>query len=445
VIDLPPRWAWASIEELAAVTPNALAIGPFGSNLKVSDYRRTGVPLVFVRHIRARDFDGLDPKFVDQAKANELESHLVRTGDVLVTKMGEPPGDACVYPDRPAGVITADCIKVTPHESVDARFLAYSIESPASRAAVLSITQGVAQKKVSLGRFRRLRLAVPPMGEQMRIVAAIEEHLSRLDAANAALRSCGARLDLLESRAVDEVFLVLDDRVPVAELAEVRGGIQKQPRRKPKANPAPFLRVANVGHGRLDLAEVHEVELFSGELERYRLQTGDLLVVEGNGSPDQIGRSAVWRGEIAGCVHQNHLIRVRPGPELDPDYLGLYWNAPSTRAQLTAVASSTSGLYTLSTTKVRRVEVPVLPLDEQHAIVEKLDAQLAAFARLRQSLRAARARHAQLRRSILSAAFSGRLVPQHPSDEPATVLVEHIRAERAAAAPAKRTRRAKSA
>ena len=75
--------------------------------------------------------------------------------------------------------------------------------------------------------------------------------------------------------------------------------------------------------GTLLLDELHEVELFDGELDRYRLLDGDLLVVEGNGSPQQIGRAARWHDEIPGCVHQNHLIRVRPGPDLDPDFLDL--------------------------------------------------------------------------------------------------------------------------
>src|SRR5579863_8682809 len=100
--------------------------------------------------------------------------------------------------------------------------------------------------------------------------------------------------------------------VETGSIAEVQGGIQKQPKRKPVANMYPFLRVANVPRGRLDLSDVHKVELFDGEIERYRLRLGDLLVVEGNGSLEQIGRAAQWGGEIEDCVHQNHLIRVRP-------------------------------------------------------------------------------------------------------------------------------------
>src|SRR6266568_5333732 len=87
----------------------------------------------------------------------------------------------------------------------------------------------------------------------------------------------------------------------ISDIGEVRGGIQKQGKRRPVKNKYPFLRVANVLRGRLNLDEIHEVELFDGELERYRLESGDLLVVEGNGSPDQIGRAAMWDGSVPKC------------------------------------------------------------------------------------------------------------------------------------------------
>ena len=74
----------------------------------------------------------------------------------------------------------------------------------------------------------------------------------------------------------------------VAQVAEIQGGIQKQPKRTPADNPFPFLTVANVLRGSLDLEEVHNIELFPGELDKLRLGSGDLLIVEGNGSPPQI-------------------------------------------------------------------------------------------------------------------------------------------------------------
>lgn len=321
-------------------------------------------------------------------------------------------------------------LKVVDSKLYNSRFLLQVLQPYLD--AIQAVTSSVTVKHLSSRTIQDVPIPLPPRMEQERIVDAIDEHLSRLNAADSALRSAQARLDVLEARSLDEAFLSLDSRAPIGQHAEVRGGIQKQPKRKPRDNPAPFLRVANVGHGFTDLEDVHEVELFEGELERYRLQSGDLLVVEGNGSPGQIGRSAVWHGEIEDCVHQNHLIRVRPGPDLDPEFLGLYWNIPSTRAQLTALASSTSGLHTLSTAKVKRIEVPMVPLEEQRAIVDRLSAQIVAFGHLRVTLGTARARQASVRRSTLGAAFAGQLVPQEPEDEPASLLLKRIRLEQAA-------------
>lgn len=177
------------------------------------------------------------------------------------------------------------------------------------------------------------------------------------------------------------------------EVAEVRGGIQKQAKRRPVDNKFPFLRVANVLRGRLDLADVHEVELFDGELERYALQAGDLLVVEGNGSPDQIGRAAIWDGGIPNCVHQNHLIRVRPSSAILSSYLQYIWNSPLVSQELRKIAASTSGLYTLSVSKLSGIRLPLPPLAEQHRIVaalddylSRLDAGMASVRRTRRRL-----------------------------------------------------------
>jgi type I restriction enzyme, S subunit len=97
--------------------------------LKISDYRTEGVPLVFVRHIRACNFLDLDPKFITKTKAEELSAHTARGGDLLITKMGDPPGHACLYPAQaPDAIITADCIKLTPSELLpETLFLVYAV------------------------------------------------------------------------------------------------------------------------------------------------------------------------------------------------------------------------------------------------------------------------------------------------------------------------------
>jgi type I restriction enzyme, S subunit len=164
-------WSVITVAEAAATGRHALAIGPFGSSLKVSDYRASGVPLVFVRNIRARRFSGPDQKYVSHEKAAALAAHVVRPGDVLVTKMGDPPGDVAVYPEGPDAIITADCIKITPRPDIDPEFLALAIASPQAQREIGLVTKGVAQKKVSLGRFKsQVHVVLPSLQVQRRAV-----------------------------------------------------------------------------------------------------------------------------------------------------------------------------------------------------------------------------------------------------------------------------------
>jgi type I restriction enzyme S subunit len=113
---LPPGWRLATVDELTGGVRANVTIGPFGSSLKVSDYRDSGVPLVFVRNIRSKRFGGEGAKFVAPEKARELQSHEVIPGDVLITKMGDPPGDSAVYRGQSAAIITADCIRLRTSE-----------------------------------------------------------------------------------------------------------------------------------------------------------------------------------------------------------------------------------------------------------------------------------------------------------------------------------------
>lgn len=175
--ELPEGWAWASVAQISSDEKYSLAIGPFGSNLKVPDYRDSGVPLVFVRNIRSGNYGGEYTKYVTPEKAEELNAHSIQSGDVLVTKMGEPPGDADVYPDnQPPAVITADCIKIRCEPNLMiAGFLKAAINSEIGKSQIRPMTQGVAQKKVSLGRFINLAVPVPPMDEQVSAIQMLSE------------------------------------------------------------------------------------------------------------------------------------------------------------------------------------------------------------------------------------------------------------------------------
>ena len=437
--DLPEGWAWSTVADV-------LANGFFadGDWVETKDQDPDGeIRLLQLADVGDGFFRDRSSRFVNVEAAERLTVKPVEPGDVLVARMPAPLGRACIAPDlgQPAITVVDVCI-LRPDAGIDRRWLMWALNSPVTRAEVAGLATGTTRKRISRRNLATIRLPVPPLPEQRRIVAAIEEHFSRLDAAEASLAAADRRTAVLAATEVDLAFANLTDRALLGDLAEVRGGIQKQPKRKPATNPRPFLRVANVKRNQLELSDVHEIELFDGEIDRFRLSEGDLLVVEGNGSPDQIGRSAIWSGEIADCVHQNHLIRVRPGEELDSRFLNAFWNSPANAQQLVAIASSTSGLYTLSTSKLNKVMIPVASLVIQAQVADRLDELHQRVNRLRHQIDTARQRSVAMRRAILTNAFSGLLAPQDPTDEPAAVLLERIAAERATTKPAPRKKAA---
>jgi type I restriction enzyme S subunit len=193
----------------------------------------------------------------------------------------------------------------------------------------------------------------------------------------------------------------------VGQVAHVTGGITKNAKRDALPLRVPYLRVGNVYAGRVDLTRMETIGVSEGEAERSAVKSGDLLIVEGNGSIDQIGRSAIWDGQIDPCLHQNHLIKVRVSERRFAEWLQVWLQSPCGRKELEAQASSTSGLHTLSISKVAGLRCPVPPSAELEAslsLVQRLTAEATAGG---DDMNALKSSVIALRQSVLAAAFRG--------------------------------------
>ena len=228
--------------------------------------------------------------------------------------------------------------------------------------------------------------------------------------------------------------------LPLSELGRVTGGLTKNQKRSALPLKAKYLRVANVYANRLKLDEIMEFGVTEDELRKTRLATGDLLFVEGNGSIEQIGRVAIWDGSVPEMTHQNHLIRFSENGILSSRFALYFMMSPIGRKRITAQASSTSGLHTLSVSKVEALPVPFCSPNEQAEIVRILDTRLEAAELLGAEVDASLARAEALRQSVLKNAFAGELVLQDPNDEPAAALLARIQAERVEAPARRRTK-----
>lgn len=229
--NLPAGWVWCRPTEVCSPDEHALGIGPFGSNLKVSDYTDLGVPLIFVRNITRKEFGSFD-KYVSVAKAESLRPHQVLPLDILITKMGDPPGDVAIYPEAcPPAVLTADCVKFRCWvEFVSRSFMATAIESDVVRRQLGLITKGVAQKKISLSRFKTICIPLPCRNEQDEIAQEIDSRFSVLDeletAVTAGLKQAEALRESIlkkafEGRLLSETELAAVQADPAYEPAQV--------------------------------------------------------------------------------------------------------------------------------------------------------------------------------------------------------------------------------
>jgi len=129
----------------------------------------------------------------------------------------------------------------------------------------------------------------------------------------------------------------------------------------------PYLRVANVEAGRINLDELLSIGVTEEEAVKLCLQLDDLLFVEGNGAKSQIGRVAVWKGQVDHCVHQNHLIRARCH-QAASSFVAQYYSTPYGRTEIEGKAFTSSGLYSLSVEKIKDLAILVPGEKEQHVI-----------------------------------------------------------------------------
>lgn len=266
----------------------------------------------------------------------------------------------------------------------------------------------VGQSAIKLDALLPLEIPLPPLTKQREIVARLEAQLAAAARARAAVAAQLTDAEKLARATVDQEFFAhIWGLAPLRNFSLISGGIQKTPDRAPQSFNRPFLTVRNVQRGSLDLSAVERFELTTRELERYKLEAGDLLIVEGNGSRDHIGRNAIFPvGMKEEWIHQNHIIRVRfDGTNVDPRFASIYFNSQPGRDQMIERAATTTGLFTLSTSKVGSLELPILPLAEQRRIIARIEKSLAQADALTASAKARLADLDRLPAALLREAF----------------------------------------
>ena len=279
------------------------------------------------------------------------------------------------------------------------------------RASVLTelarhMEGAVGQQRLPEERLAEVEIPVPPLEVQGQLGATTAATLDRIREGRALASATEEKLIGLRRAVLDEAFGPLD--YPVVDLgsvAEVKSGLTKGRNVKGATRPYPYLRAANLGDARLDLAEIKEIEASEAEAQRSRLEVGDVLLVEGSGSAGRLGQGWLWEGQIADCLHQNHVFRARPSARLDSRYLAWYLQTSAARDYFLGVAKTTSGLHTINRGEVVALTLPLPPREVQAAVVASIESRLGALKALAAGVQGIVSRFERIREAFLDDVF----------------------------------------
>lgn len=283
---------------------------------------------------------------------------------------------------------------------IERKFLYYWLNTVDYR----ELANGTTRLKLTQAAMKRIDVPIPALPEQRRIVSTLEDHFSRLDAADSYLRAGRRRADMLVKSILSDDF-----RGPISPLSALaRSAGYGTSSKCVAAGPGPaVVRIPNLVAGAIDLTDEKRVADPSVDVAAAMLDAGDLLIVRTNGSVDLIGRSAVVQDGVD-AAFASYLIRYRLRQDLvRPEWVQAMLSAPQTRRRIERLAASSAGQYNLSLSKLNPLGIPVPPLQEQDRRLARLADVKNDLARLRSAISSSAVRGSALRRSLLTAAFSG--------------------------------------
>ncbi len=406
--NLPPGWAWTTVGDLSNVE--------YGKGLSKKQRVQSGAIEVYGSAGLAGHHDQAlveEPVIVVGRKGN--------AGAVWLTNRPSWPIDTTYFLRPPQGLLSDFLALQLGHQ--DLVGLDSSTTIPSLRRPDLEASP----------------VAIAPVLEQKRIVAAIEEHFSRLDAAEATLRQTLQRLDTLRVSTLTDAFHA--NREPPNGWRNLRlenllehsiGGLWGSPAGEDE-HDVDVIRVTELkDHGTLSMRTAARRSITKRQLSSRLLRVGDLVLEKSGGGPTTpVGRVARFPGHTRDAICTNFMQLMRPSSELVESRF-LHWQLHYRYVSgATATLNKGSGnIRNLHTKEYLRQPVTLPPIDEQVQISRGVEEFFAQARELERAVKGALARLAGLRRSLLAAAFSGRLVPQDPDDEPASVLLERITASR---------------
>ena len=433
--ELPAGWAEAPVSQLLEVSIG----GVWGKEAGIDEIDAVVIRVADFRDDGSINFGSAPLRSIT---ARQLMSRELRLGDILLEKSGGGPTKPVgrVVRMRPASgpVVPTNFVQLLrPNEEfVDSGFLFWWLWRSHSDGTASEFQRATTNiRNLRTQDYLDRRAPLPPLNEQRQIVAAIEEQLSSLDAADASLKAAKRRLGAFRRVAIVGALDLDSPRVQVGDIAAVDSG--------PAFKSAHFggpndgirlLRGENIEPGSLRWRDTRTwpSTMLDGYEHLNVAATDLILAMDRPVISTGLKLAPVKESDLPALLVQR-VARIRPTERVTTSFLHVALQLPRFVPHLLGGQTGTQ-LPHITLAGIRSYVVPLPPLEEQRRIVAEVEERLSVIDAMRASIERAERRSATLRRSILERAFRGELVPQDPSDEPASVLLDRIRAGRAAAA-----------
>jgi type I restriction enzyme S subunit len=452
--ELPRGWLTASLSDLLTTLESGSR--PRGGVRGIL----AGIPSIGAEHL---DYNGgfnlASIKYVPGAFARAMKKGRIECQDILVVKDGATTGKTSFVGDGFPflnAVVNEHVFICRPSKEIEPRFLFRYLTSQQGQTRILENFKGSAQGGINQSFAPNTEVPLAPIDEQSRIVAKLDKLLGKVDACQLRL----AKIPLLLKRFRQSVIA-----------AACSGRLTADWRQRKEANDIPREKLlprswrtlplgelircgpqnglykpgSFYGHGTLIVRidafydgriaawnELKRLKLTDKERDQFALQNGDILVNRVNSSK-YLGKSAVVRDLSEPCVYESNMMRLRLASGCCiPEYAILYLQSLRGLFELQKNAKHAVNQSSINQQDVKKASFDLPPLAEQHEIVCRVDALFAFADQIEARFKKAQTHVDKLTQSLLARAFSGKLVPQDPDDEPAEKLLERIRASRKA-------------
>lgn len=429
--DLPIRWNEKRLGFISEQEKSSFVDGPFGSDLKTSDYEDSGVPLIQLNNIRDSKHLLQNMKFVTEEKKQSLIRHVAKPGDVVIAKMAEPVARSAIVADEyDEYVIVADCVKMTPNlRLIDLRFLVWAINCDFVRINAELVSTGTTRIRINLGELKKLKIPYPSEAEQQQIAAFLDHETAKIDRliekqqqliellkekrqaviSHAVTKGLNPKAPLKPSGVewlgdVPEHWEVCQLKFNTTKLQTGPFGSQLHAEDYVE-NGIPLINPAHIINGEIrpDASSAVD-EPTRNRLSRLVLQEGDLLLARRG----ELGRCAVVKKENEGWLCGTGSLIATLSTKMHPMYAYMLISSEAVKVEL-SLESKGSTMDNLNTETLGRIRLPVPPTIEQTQILDEVELVSGKFAEL-ETLATTQVRLLQERRTaLISAAVTGKI------------------------------------